>query len=106
MSEPRTQGVTLDAARAYCRQGLLREAEQTLKGLTAEQSLTDRAAVQLLFGNIAYERGDYAQAVEAWKAALTLYASDEGAEHGVEAVVGNLALGEERLERSHELDLE
>jgi len=106
MSEPRTQDTSLDMARTYWRQGLLREAEQALKGVTAGQPVAERASAQVLTGNIAYERGEYRQAVEAWQAALDLYASDGGMESSAQAVADNLAMGEARIARRAELEQE
>jgi hypothetical protein len=93
----------LDEARALLRQGLLEPASAALARIPADAPLADRAAAALLAGNVAYERGRYADARDRWLSAQSLYGQAGAGEESTRAVVANLALADERLQRQQEL---
>lgn len=103
MRVPADVGAALDLARTHLSQGLLSEAEQILASVTADSSLANRGSAQLLLGNIAYERGDYARASEAWNAAAALFSRDESMGDAYRVVSQNLAMAEAKLARNSEL---
>lgn len=88
----------LDLARDALRRGLLDEAAQALRDVAPSAPAAERAASALLAGNIAYERGRYADAQAAWRGAATLYAEASDAD-GQATALSNLALAGDRIVR-------
>jgi hypothetical protein len=97
-------GSPLDDARVALKQGLLGPASAALSRVPADAPPADRAATALFTGNIAYERGQYPAAEQAWLSARALYAQAESGGAGLSAVNGNLAMAREHLARQQELD--
>lgn len=96
-----TTGSGLDEARMLLRRGLLRDAEERLTPMLANESdVQGHAHVLLLLGNVAYERGRYARAVE-----LYLEAELEALAEPMVAAAArdNRVMSEDRLGRSREL---
>ena len=93
-------GESLDQARAFVRQGLLREAEGLLLTLLESSEPADRARALLLLGNVDYERGPYAQALERYGQAADDGSADESTASAARA---NRMLAEERLQRATEI---
>ena len=95
-----TTGDGLDEARSLLRQGLLRQAEQQLVPLLANESDTRRRShMLLLLGNVSYERGLYARALEHYVQAERDSAGDPSL---AAAASGNRNMAEQRLARSRE----
>jgi hypothetical protein len=93
-----TGGDGLDEARSLLRQGLLGQAEHRLVPLLADDSdHMRRAHILLLLGNVDYERGLYAQALERYVEAERDAAGDAPF---VAAVSGNRQMAEQRLART------
>ena len=89
-------GDGLDEARALLRKGLLTEAERILAPMAAQSEGRQRAPALLLLGNVDYERGRYASALERYSEAE----SDGGADDSlVAAARGNRELAQQRLDR-------
>jgi hypothetical protein len=93
----------LAEARDALHRGLLEEAARALARVTPEAPVPERAAGALLSGNLAYERGRYAEAEAAWRTASTLYAeASDSAGHST--ALANLDLATERLARRAQLE--
>jgi len=93
----------LELARDGLRRGLLDEAAQALQAVSPAAAPADRAAAALLTGNLAYERGRYAEAQAAWTAASGIYAGVQ--DHaGLSTTQSNLELAAERLARRARLE--
>lgn len=92
-----TNGETLEQARSFVRQGLLREAEGLLRPLAESSEPTDRARALLLLGNVDYERGLYDQALERYDRAANDSSADDST---VAAARSNRVLAEERVRRA------
>jgi hypothetical protein len=88
----------LDRARDALRKGLLDEAALALRDVPPAAPASERAASALLAGNLAYERGRYADAQAAWRGAAALYAEASDAE-GHATALSNLELAGERIAR-------
>ena len=96
-----TAGDGLDEARSLLQKGLLRQAEQRLAPLLADElDAQRRARVLLLLGNVNYERGHYARALDQYVQAER-NAADQSS--FVAAVRGNRILAEQRLARSRDV---
>ena len=93
-------GGGLDEARALVRKGLLREAERILAPLAAEPEAGQRAPALLLLGNVDYERGRYANALERYTEAEREGAGDDAL---VAAARGNRELARQRLNRAEQV---
>jgi hypothetical protein len=90
---------TVEAARHLLRQGLLSEAQAALGAVSPSATDVDRAAAELLIGNIAFERGEYDSASAAWTRAADLYGRVEPGGEGEQAARQNLGMVRDRLER-------
>jgi len=95
-----TTGESLEKARSFVRQGLLREAEGLLIPLVESSEPADRARVLLLLGNVDYERGLYDRALERYAQAANDSSADDSTATAARA---NRVLAEERLQRATEI---
>ena len=96
-------GNGLEEARNLVHQGLLTQAEQLLAPMLVDDIDTaSRARALLLLGNVDYERGEYARAVDRYAQVQRMRPDDESV---IEAARDNRALAERRLVRNRELAL-
>lgn len=94
-------GDGLENVQLLVRRGLLRQAEERLVTLLAnERDTRRRAHVLLLLGNVDYERGHYAKALERYVQAERDAADEPSV---VAALSGNRVVAEQRLARSREV---
>lgn len=91
----------LDEARLLIQRGFLSQAEQRLEArLAAGPDDLVRARVHLLLGNVDYERGHYARALERYTEAERSAAADAQLAEGA---AGNRRMAEERLARGRKV---
>jgi len=95
--------IILVDARAKLKQGMLTEAESRLVEVPIDAPASIRASVQLLLGNVAFERGDYLAAGFRYESAVALYATDgpasAGTPDGLQAARSNQDLVRQLLAR-------